>query len=134
MKRTPLIRLECWDFNCATQERFRPLKLKCYTYDCPLCKGEGIVEFKQEDKTYPNAPCPACRFYELRKWLDRWCLDKNIAPWLWKFHRSKMKLLKSAIAKRFLPRRRPCPQPDFEEYLPKETDEQLDATQQVSRD
>jgi hypothetical protein len=67
------------------------LKLRdCFTKDCKFCKNTGLLEFKREGKSYPNAPCPCCRYYDLREWLRRWDMDVNIAPWLWQHYSKDM--------------------------------------------
>lgn len=62
----------------------------CFTKDCKFCQNEGILEFKHDGKSYPNAPCPVCRWYDLRVWLKRWCLNPNIAVWLWQHYSPRM--------------------------------------------
>lgn len=59
-----------------------------FTKTCKVCGSTGILGFVQGGLNYPNAPCAVCRYDELRRWLRRWCLDANIASWLWK-HYSK---------------------------------------------
>jgi hypothetical protein len=67
--------------------RERLFVLAIYSTACHICKSTGLIQFTQEGRTYPNTPCPACRYRDLKRWLRRWCLDPNIAPWLWKHYK-----------------------------------------------
>jgi len=66
-----------------------PRKFKeIFFINCKTCLNSGLIEFKRGECTYPNAPCPMCQYPALKKWLDRWCMDSNIAPFLWKHYDS----------------------------------------------
>jgi hypothetical protein len=56
--------------------------LACLYPPCRVCNNSGNIYFAFDDKHYPNAPCPVCRYHKLQAWCEHWGIDKNIHRWL----------------------------------------------------